>query len=101
MLPKLCLGETSSGKSTLMNLFLGDATILPAHTLSCTSTICEIRYGEKPETNIVLSDGRKRRVDYDDRGKYMRREGADRAQKFEHEYVEIFHPTQLLKVTFN
>ena len=40
------LGETSAGKSLLINLFLGEEILPSAHTRA-TSTICEIRYGEQ------------------------------------------------------
>ena len=39
-------GETGSGKSSLINLILGEE-LLPYSVLSTTSTICELRYGEK------------------------------------------------------
>ncbi|XP_028411513.1 dual serine/threonine and tyrosine protein kinase-like [Dendronephthya gigantea] len=41
----LIAGETSSGKSSFINLILGE-DILPSSTLPATSTICELRYGE-------------------------------------------------------
>ena len=40
-------GEKSSGKSSLVNLILGEE-LLPYSALSTTSTICELRYGEQP-----------------------------------------------------
>jgi len=40
-----CAGETGSGKSTFINLLLGQ-TILPCSMLSNTHVICEIRYGQ-------------------------------------------------------
>ena len=42
-------GETSSGKSTVLNIFLNDETqeeMLPVKLLSCTATICEINWSE-------------------------------------------------------
>ena len=41
-------GETSSGKSTLLNLILGEQ-LLPYSVLSTTSTIVELRYGDTPK----------------------------------------------------
>ena len=41
-------GETSSGKSTLLNLILGEQ-LLPYSILSTTSTICELKYGTTPK----------------------------------------------------
>ena len=39
-------GETGSGKSSLINLILGEE-LLPYSVLSTTSTICELKYGEQ------------------------------------------------------
>ncbi|XP_066280826.1 uncharacterized protein [Branchiostoma lanceolatum] len=42
----LVAGETSAGKSTLLNLILGE-DLLPYSVLSSTSTICELKYGKE------------------------------------------------------
>ena len=47
-------GQTSSGKSTLMNLFLGE-DILPSETLSCTATICELAYGDEKAAQVPMA----------------------------------------------
>ena len=39
-------GETGSGKSSLINLILGEE-LLPYSVLSTTSTICELRFGKE------------------------------------------------------
>ena len=41
-------GETSSGKSSLVNLLL-EEEILPSFSRATTSTICEIKHGEDPK----------------------------------------------------
>ena len=48
-------GETSSGKSTLLNLILGEQ-LLPYSVLSTTSTICELRYGDTPKLVAHFKD---------------------------------------------
>lgn len=49
------VGETSSGKSSVINLILGE-DLLPHKTLSTTSTICELKYGEKPKIGVHFKD---------------------------------------------
>ena len=48
-------GETSSGKSSLINLILGE-DILPCSTATTTSTICELKYGETPTMVVHFKD---------------------------------------------
>ena len=48
-------GETSSGKSSLVNLILGEE-ILPCCTTPTTSTICELKYGERPAMVVHFKD---------------------------------------------
>ncbi|XP_029642150.1 uncharacterized protein LOC115216741 [Octopus sinensis] len=49
-------GETGAGKSTLLNLILQDK-VLPHHAISCTSTICMIKYGEKRHMKVSYNNG--------------------------------------------
>ncbi|XP_019636110.1 PREDICTED: uncharacterized protein LOC109478781 isoform X1 [Branchiostoma belcheri] len=53
--PILVAGETSAGKSTLLNVLLGE-NILPATLLSTTSVICEIKYGRRKKAVIHLNE---------------------------------------------
>ncbi|XP_078592474.1 uncharacterized protein LOC144871209 isoform X2 [Branchiostoma floridae x Branchiostoma japonicum] len=65
--PILVAGETSSGKSSLINVLLGE-DLLPSHHLSCSSVICKVQYGEdqraivhfknKPPATIPLPAGK-------------------------------------------
>lgn len=48
-------GETKSGKSTLLNLILGEQ-LLPYSILSKASTICELRYGTTPKLVAHFKD---------------------------------------------
>ncbi|KAL9963737.1 hypothetical protein ACROYT_G027271 [Oculina patagonica] len=52
----LVAGETSAGKSSIINLILGE-DLLPYSILSTTSTICELKYGEKPAIGVHYKDG--------------------------------------------
>ncbi|KAL9963754.1 hypothetical protein ACROYT_G027290 [Oculina patagonica] len=51
----LVAGETSAGKSSVINLILGEE-ILPNAVLSTTSTIFELKYGEKPMIGLHFKD---------------------------------------------
>ena len=51
----LRIGETSAGKSSVINLILGE-DLLPYSTLSTTSTICELKYGEKRKIGVHFKD---------------------------------------------
>ena len=51
----LFTGETSSGKSSLINLILGEE-ILPYSLLSTTSTICELKFGKERSLVVHFKD---------------------------------------------
>ncbi|XP_022810062.1 uncharacterized protein LOC111347067 [Stylophora pistillata] len=51
----LVAGETRSGKSTLLNLILGEQ-LLPYSLLSTTSAICELKYGDTPQLVAHFKD---------------------------------------------
>ena len=51
----LFTGETSSGKSSLINLILGEE-ILPYSLLSTTFTICELKFGEERRLVVHFKD---------------------------------------------
>lgn len=52
----LVSGESSAGKSSLLNLLLGES-ILPSHMLPCTSCITIIRYSIRRCAKILFKDG--------------------------------------------
>lgn len=54
----LVAGETSAGKSSMLNLILGEE-LLPFSVLSTTSTICELKYGRTRIIKIHYKDERK------------------------------------------
>ncbi|XP_066265459.1 uncharacterized protein [Branchiostoma lanceolatum] len=104
--PILVAGETSSGKSTFLNLLL-EEDILPVAHESSTSTICEVKYGEtrqavvhlhKPtdqgqwQVVIPLDGTEEHQVELKS---YMHLEGARRDDRVG--WIEIFLPLPLLK----
>ena len=91
------LGETSSGKSSLLNLFMGQE-VLPVQILSCTSTVCLLNYGVQSGGNLVLKNKTKKHFEYNERSKYIYK--ADKRDKmFDHSAVELTVPLPFLKVS--
>ena len=100
-------GETSAGKSSMLNLILGEE-LLPFSVLSTTSTICELKYGKKKRIKIHYKEaGKEPRIkDLDESSPYV-----DQISEFVHvksptlrekasDYskVELFWPQKLLQV---
>lgn len=103
----LVAGETSAGKSSVINLILGE-DLLPSKTLSTTSTICELKYGEKPKVGVhykptgrktpepvfhELTDGSETYKEQIEKFVYIK---EDR-EKAPYEKIELFFPHPLLK----
>ena len=106
------LGEPSSGKSTLLNLILGEK-LLPASIPFSTSTIWELRYGDTPKlvahfkgkgsgdtTETVLLDKPSEASEQT----YLRQISefthlkTSREKSSDYEKIELFWPHNLLKV---
>lgn len=58
-------GESKSGKSTFINAYLG-VELLPMDVKQCTSSIVEIKYGEKFKLVATYADSKKRVFDSED-----------------------------------
>ena len=96
-------GETSSGKSSLLNLLLG-REVLPHRLLSCTSVICQLKYGPTLSAKVTNQHGVVQDIDLDQDcdpvqqlSKYIYREDH-REGPPQYKSVEIFLPLELLKV---
>lgn len=97
-------GETGAGKSTFINLLLGE-DILPESTLSCTAGICKLLYGEKRSARITEIDGSVRQFFFDEckdpiaelQKVIFPTINRDDGSPFKE--VEIFLPADILKVS--
>ena len=103
-------GETSAGKSSIINLILGEE-LLPYSILSTTSTICELRYGEKPAIRVHFKGGSDYTQvpiyrEFENSSEDLKKEIGDflnlkdeREKGSPYQKVELFWPHDLLKVT--
>jgi len=99
-------GETKAGKSLFLNLLLGmNKIVLPSKEISCSSTICEISYGEYrlkiPNGTTIqknqMSDEewKKKKLNF-----ILAKEGEDRVnmlQNFQAKVVSLDVPSNILK----
>lgn len=105
-------GETSAGKSSIINLILGE-DLLPSSILSTTSTICELKYGEKPGIRKHFKDCARESGEpvYQELGHSSKTykeeiEGCvnlknERDKGSPYKMIELFWPHPLFKVTSN
>ncbi|CAH1255340.1 MAP3K12 [Branchiostoma lanceolatum] len=105
--PILVAGETSAGKSSLLNLLLGEE-VLPYSHLSSTSVICELKNGHDKRVKVHMwqpgDDGRsvvefKLTADvpyHDQLAQYVHQKG-DRDLPSEVKMIEIFWPIPILQ----
>ena len=100
-------GETSAGKSSMLNLILGEE-LLPFSVLSATSTICELRYGKKRRIKVhYKQEGREPEIkELEESSSYMDqistfvdvKSASLREKAPQYKKVELFWPHSLLKV---
>ena len=111
----LVQGESSAGKSSLLNLILGEE-LLPHHVLHATSTICELKYGEERQLIVHYKYNRDQRgrplpkivllQTKEECGKtyqeqiypYIYLDQNERETGSEYEKVELLWPHELLQV---
>ena len=103
----LRLGETSAGKSSMLNLILGEE-LLPFSVLSTTSTICELKYGREKRIKIhYKKEGKAPETKYltesspyiDQISEFVHVKSASLREKASsYKKVELFWPHRLLKV---
>ncbi|XP_066279068.1 uncharacterized protein [Branchiostoma lanceolatum] len=99
--PILVAGETSSGKSSLINVLLGE-DFLPSRHLSCSSVICKVQYGGNKKAIVHFKDKRKAPVTIplpagmDDLAEHLFKK-SDREKESECKEVDIYLPLDYLK----
>ena len=111
----LVQGESSAGKSSLLNLILGEE-LLPHHVLHATSTICELKYGGERQLIVHYKYDRDQQVKLppkpvrlqtkEECGKtyqeqisqYIYLDENERQTGSDYEKVELFWPHELLQV---
>ncbi|CAH1263056.1 TEC [Branchiostoma lanceolatum] len=99
--PILVAGETSSGKSSLINVLLGE-DFLPSRHLSCSSVICKVQYGEKKKAIVHFKDKRTPPATIPlpagmaDLAKHLFKK-SDREKESECKEVDIYLPLDYLK----
>ena len=105
------IGESSAGKSSFLNLLLGEQ-LLPSAVLNATSTICEIKYGLERKLVVHYKDGDPQTglptksipLNQSDQSSYMDQISSyvhmkgDREKGSPFTKVEIFWPHEFLKV---
>ncbi|CAH1263055.1 MAP3K13 [Branchiostoma lanceolatum] len=98
--PILVAGETSSGKSSLINVLLGE-DFLPSRHLSWSSVICKVQYGENKKAIVHFKDKRKPvtiplPAGMDDLAEHLFTK-SDREKGSECKEVDIYLPLDYLK----
>ena len=96
-------GETSAGKSSLINLLLNDQ-VLPTSIIQNTYTICEISYGAKRKAVIYFAKPEKtplklKYINVNTIKQYIEKQTDDEHEKIEK--IEIMIPNPLLEVKLN
>lgn len=100
-------GETSSGKSRLVNLIIGEE-ILPYSLLSTTSVICELKFGDERKIVAHFKEehpefGKSKTIpleneDYVQQISTYVHKKNDREKGSVFKKIEVFWPNSLLKV---
>ncbi|XP_078692557.1 uncharacterized protein LOC144922392 isoform X3 [Branchiostoma floridae x Branchiostoma belcheri] len=98
--PILVAGETSAGKSSLLNLLLGQ-DLLPCSHLSSTSVICRLRYGVRRRAVAMTLDGVEKEIPLEENSdlnvlsEYVHIKQRD--QPLPYKSVDIYLPINYLK----
>lgn len=93
-------GETSAGKSSLLNLIMGEH-MLPQEVLSSTSCICQIFNSKQKKAVVIDENGRSIKINDVTKKSLSEYVCFDRSEKKLQRYksVDIYWPVPMLKVT--
>jgi len=100
-------GDSSSGKSTLINILLG-LNLLPVSPKPCTSTICEVRYGDDFRVEVFFKNSSETKIIPDVTNEnvveklrpYLSIDGDERYNVNPYLKVVLHWPLDILKVLF-
>lgn len=94
------LGETGAGKSSLLNLIMGEH-VLSEEVLSSTSCICRIFNSEQKKAVVKDENGREIEISDVTKKTLSKYVCVDRSEKKSQRYkiVDIYWPVPMLKVT--
>ena len=94
------LGETSAGKSSLINLLLNDS-VMPTSIMQNTLTICEISYGPTKQAVVHFAKRSKPSRVLEEKKFHKIKEYVEKTVEDENwcERIEIKIPNPLLEVT--
>lgn len=95
-------GETGAGKSSLLNLIMGEH-MLPREVLSSTSCICRIFNSEQKKAVVIDENDREIVINDVTKKSLSQYVCIDRSEKKSQRYktVDIYWPVPMLKVTVN
>lgn len=98
--PIVVAGETSSGKSSLLNLIIGER-VLPEHLLSSTACICQIYNSVKKQAIAIDEKGNRTSIDEVTDDKLIKyvcvKKSSQNTQSSCSKRVDIFWPLPMLK----
>ena len=102
------IGETGSGKTSFINLLLGEKDLLPTSLMSNTHAICEIRHEKHGLYKAIFHclDGTTQEIEDSTPAKFKEKisagvQATDHTNKSKYEKVELFLPVDILEVYLN
>ncbi|XP_021362265.1 uncharacterized protein LOC110456057 isoform X2 [Mizuhopecten yessoensis] len=102
--PILVLGETGAGKSSFINLLLGEEA-LPTQVLSNTNVICEIQYSDSYWAILYTAGDEQKRIGDVDKSNFFKTlaehiqksSGSETGNTIKYQRAQIYLPCDILK----